>query len=309
MSRDVRRVPVDFDWPLNKVWGGYAWPAEFHEDDCPDCDNGLAPEAHQLYQQWYGNAPFDPASTGSTRLTAQTPAVRAFAERNVKGSEEFYRNFHHVWTTADATAREAERLAALWNGAWSKHLAQEDVDALVAEGRLMDFTHTWSRETGWVKIDPPVVPTAAEVNEWSMAGMGHDGLNQHYVLRARCKRDGIPYECATCGGHGSLEKYEGQRADAEAWKAPEPPEGEGWQLWETVTEGSPITPVFATAEELVTYLVETGEHQSSGGKSTYRRKAAEALIKEGSSAGTGFTLNGEVFDGAHDIDRWVEAQA
>ena len=30
----------------------------------------------------------------------------------------------------------------------------------------------------------------------------------------------------------------------------DPPEGEGWQLWETTTEGSPASPVFKTPEEL-----------------------------------------------------------
>ena len=39
----------------------------------------------------------------------------------------------------------------------------------------------------------------------------------------------------------------------------EPPEGEGWQVWETVSEGSPVTPVFATSNELVDYLAEGGD--------------------------------------------------
>lgn len=30
----------------------------------------------------------------------------------------------------------------------------------------------------------------------------------------------------------------------------DPPKGEGYQLWETTTEGSPISPVFKTVEEL-----------------------------------------------------------
>lgn len=33
------------------------------------------------------------------------------------------------------------------------------------------------------------------------------------------------------------------------WKY-EPPEGDGFQLWETTTEGSPISPVFKSLEEL-----------------------------------------------------------
>lgn len=304
MSRDVRRVPLDFDWPLNKVWDGYTWPAKFREDDCPDCENGLAPEAHQLYQQWYGQVPsFDPASTGSTPWTRDNPSVRVQAERHVATAAWFY-------GTGEANiAKEAHRLADLFNTRWMHHLAQEDVDALVAAERLMDFTHTWSRENGWVKIEPPVTPTAAEVNEWSLAGMGHDGINQGVVLRARCERDGIAYVCPTCDGHGSLEAYEGQRAESEAWEAPEPPEGEGWQLWETTSDGSPVTPVLPTAEGLVAYLVTTGEHQSGGGKSAYRQAAAEALVKEGSSIGSLFSLGGEVLDGAHDIDKWIAKEA
>lgn len=33
----------------------------------------------------------------------------------------------------------------------------------------------------------------------------------------------------------------------------EPPKGEGYQLWETTSEGSPISPVFASAEELAAW--------------------------------------------------------
>lgn len=34
------------------------------------------------------------------------------------------------------------------------------------------------------------------------------------------------------------------------WEPEEPPKGKGFQLWETTTEGSPISPVFRTLEEL-----------------------------------------------------------
>lgn len=32
-----------------------------------------------------------------------------------------------------------------------------------------------------------------------------------------------------------------------------PPVGDGWQLWQTVSDG-PVTPVFATADELIDYM-------------------------------------------------------
>jgi hypothetical protein len=34
------------------------------------------------------------------------------------------------------------------------------------------------------------------------------------------------------------------------WRPYDPPTGPGYQLWETLTEGSPISPVFETAEKL-----------------------------------------------------------
>lgn len=119
---------------------------------------------------------------------------------------------------------------------------------------LNDFTSTWSRETGWQKIEPAPVVTADQINEWSLRGFGHDGINAHVVIGARCEREGFEERCPTCQGHATLEAYPGQRAEAEAWEQVDPPTGEGWQLWETTTEGSPMSPVFVTAEELAGWM-------------------------------------------------------
>ncbi|KOG33269.1 hypothetical protein, partial [Streptomyces resistomycificus] len=248
MGREVRRVPLDFDWPFNKIWDGFLSPDRFDEEKCPDCANGYSPRAQNLYDLWYGKIPFDLATTGSTPWGPDTPAIRTRAEQNIANAPEYY------GSGEPAIVREARRLADLFNGSWSHHLAQEDVDALVAGERLHDFTHTWTRENGWQPKEPPVVPTAAQVNEWSLAGLAHDGINASVVIRARCEREGIDDTCPTCKGYASLEKYEGQRAEAEAWEPTEPPKGDGWQLWETVSEGSPISPVFAAAEELADWM-------------------------------------------------------
>jgi hypothetical protein len=252
MSREVKRVPLDFDWPwadTRAVWSGYLMPDSLRGDDCPDCENGYSKYAQKLHNRWYGIQPTKPAYTGSTAFTENTPAVRQFAERNVSSAPEYY------GTGELAIRLEARRLSKLWNGMWCHHLAQEDVDALVAAERLMDFTHTWDPEKRWQKIEPPVIPTAAQVNEWSLYGFGHDSINASIVIRTRCERDGKPYVCGTCDGHASIEAHEGQRAEAEAWERTEPPTGEGWQLWESVSEGSPITPVFATPEDLARFMV------------------------------------------------------
>lgn len=262
MSREIKRVPLDFDWPLNKVWSGYVHTdeqrARWAEDDCPDCPRGYAPRAQELFDQWYGNAPFSPPDNGSKSLTHLTPEVRAFAERNVTRDAEslrFYTRdyFGHV-SVEVAIVQEATRLATLWNGMWCHHLNQDDVDALIAAGRLRDFTHRFTPETSWQPIEPRPVVTPEQVNEWHIRSFGHDSLNAGIAVRARCEREGVPSTCPTCDGHASLERYRGQRAEAEAWEPTEPPTGEGWQLWETVSEGSPISPVFATAEELAQWL-------------------------------------------------------
>ena len=248
MGREVKRVPLDFDWPLDKVWQGFLMPDRLRGDKCPDCRNGYSAHAQHLFDLWYGYVPFEPADNGSTPLALDTPAVRAFAERNVTRAPEYY------GTGEDVIVREAARLADLWNGMWSHHLNDEDVAALVEAGRLHDFTHTWIKGDGWVKKDPPVVPTAVQVNEWSLHGFGHDSINASVAVRARCEREGAAEVCSTCDGHSDVEVYEGQRAEAEAWEPTQPPAGEGWQLWETVSEGSPMSPVCASPEALATWM-------------------------------------------------------
>lgn len=254
--REVKRVPMDFSWPLGEVWEGYLMPGRLQEGKCPDCEHGYSPRGEYLHALWYGNAgwdqhrgwlPFHPERYGSKLLRPDTPAVRAFAERNVSRAPEYY------GTGEAAIVREATRLAGMWNAMWCHHLNQDDVNALIEAGRLRDFTHTWTRENGWQEKDPPVIPTAAQVNEWSLRGMGHDSLNAGIAVSARCKREGYDDTCPTCGGHATVEEYPGQRAEAEAWEGSEPPAGEGWQLWETTSEGSPKSPVFATAGELAAW--------------------------------------------------------
>lgn len=223
-------------------------PDSLDGEKCPDCKSGYSPQAQNLYDLWYGYLPFDPASTGSTPWRHDNPAVRARAERNVAQAPEYY------GTGEAAIVREGQRLADHFNNGWIHHISQEDVTALVEAGRLHDLTHTWTRENGWQPKDPLVIPTAPEVNEWSISGFGHDSINASVVIRARCEREGVSDTCPTCDGHAGVEKYPGQRAEAEAWEPTDPPKGDGWQLWETVSEGSPISPVFATADDLAVWM-------------------------------------------------------
>lgn len=266
MGRELRRVPLDFDWPMNKPWAGFMNPY-YVATKCEACDgSGYSPEAKRLADQWYGNAPFHPIETGSKPFTHKHPAVREFAERNVKNAPAYY------GAGDDAVMREAMRLAAMFDRQWMHHLGADDVAALVEAGRLYDFTHTWTKKNGWKPKDPPCIPTAEEVNVWSLRGMGHDSLNRWVCVTAACKRKGIESTCSTCDGEGQLWPSKEHKRLFDEWERETLPSGDGYQIWETVSEGSPISPVFATPEELAQYMA---AHPWGGDDGT----SAEAWLK------------------------------
>lgn len=198
MGRDVRRVPMDFDWPMKETWQGYLLPAELHEDTCPDCENGM---------------------------TADGELITGIA--------------YMITGLADDVSDQAR-------------------------GRAMHPYLQPIQDVSYVHGRPRPTPRFEEFIKGLFPeddGPGFGGRQPYRMARRLIELAGLDYEwayCLTCKGHGSVERYEGQRAEAEAWEHVEPPEGEGWQMWETTSEGSPMSPVFATPDELATWLADTG---------------------------------------------------
>lgn len=212
MGREIRRVPLDFAWPLRKVWSGFVMPSSLRERSCTACkETGYSEGAYAVAETFY------PHMVGGDRRIS-----------------------------------------------WSDKIGQAEVDYLVKKGRLK----VW-RDGKWSK-EPR---TAAEVNAINrQPGLdGHDAINRGLLVEFRCKRLGIPLHCETCQGHGSVEAYPGQRKEADEWESTPPPTGEGWQVWETVSEGSPVSPVFVSGEALSDWLVGEG----------YSREAADGFVKTG----------------------------
>jgi hypothetical protein len=240
MGREVKRVPLDFDAPLREVWEGFVRPDSHTFPPCEDCSYEELPSFMSVA------FPTPPSGTGLTR--------EAYAV-----SQTFYPHM--------IGGPMADRLA------WCDKLGQAEVDMLVEERRI-GFHTLWDREElpepwemdeghpiryRFVRNDNPN-PTAAEVNEANRGRRGfgdgvHDALNHHLLVRFRCKQLGIEVQCKTCDGNGDIAAAE-QREEVESWEGAEPPEGEGWQLWETTSEGSPISPVFAEAESLAQWMSE-----------------------------------------------------
>ncbi len=55
-----------------------------------------------------------------------------------------------------------------------------------------------------------------------------------------------------------------------------------FQLWETVSEGTPVSPPFATAEELVQYLATNGDHwDQKRGRGGWGIESARSFVAAG----------------------------
>ena len=191
----------------------------------------------------------------------------------------------------EAIEKEIARLIGMWNEQWSHHLIQADVEALVAKERLWDFvrrplpgisieqytrTHAYylwieaGRPEGqadefwlkseelhshfWLPYNNGYMPTAQEVNAWSVGGFGHDSSNCHYCVEARCIREGYEVLCEECKGDGGIWTPPDAEQKAEEWEPTEPPAGEAYQIWETVSEGSPISPAFKDPQILAEWM-------------------------------------------------------
>ena len=201
MGREIKRVPVDFDWPLSKVWEGFLTPERLQELPCPaKCSNG-----------------------------------------NTAAGEWLTKMVHLLLMLPDEVPGRKS----------------PDTDS-ARRGTL----HPWLQSMEW----RPSVPPSEDIAELTggLAGrpprgaFGHDAIDNWQACKAIVSAAGLNPDswglCPVCQGHARVEAYEGQRAEAEAWESTGPPAGDGWQLWETVSEGSPVSPVFADAEGLAQWL-------------------------------------------------------
>ena len=54
MGREIRRVPLDFDWPMDKIWEGFLNPYWKYARECPHCaGTGLNPQLKHLADTYY----------------------------------------------------------------------------------------------------------------------------------------------------------------------------------------------------------------------------------------------------------------
>lgn len=92
-------------------------------------------------------------------------------------------------------------------------------------------------------------------------------------------------ECYAEPGMNPLAEWlrdEGSPPDPAYYRPWSDEEATWFQVWETVSEGTPVTPPFATREELVDYLVKNGDFwDQKCGHGGYSREQAEAFVNAG----------------------------
>lgn len=98
---------------------------------------------------------------------------------------------------------ETEKLHSSFYRGWRFELTQDEVDALVKEGRLRELTKEFVDGKGWVDKNPLQKITPEMVHAWDRSTpLGHDSINHYILTQARATRLGVYGLCPTCEGKG-----------------------------------------------------------------------------------------------------------
>lgn len=253
MSREIKRVPVEFDWPLNERWSGYVMPDSLNGERCPECDGGQT-WAGWFLQNWCSRLQMMGQDVGEQSLGKPMHPWLANDPYPV-GRWDYSDDRNHQYKLARPSADMADLVGGLAGG---------------------DRDRVLSRFSGSsYKLYRTIVTAAGLDESWGV--------------------------CTHCRGEGVLEQYEGQFAERDAWDQTEPPEGDGYQLWESVSEGSPISPVFPDREGLIGYLM--SDANSWGISRPLTRSQAEAFVGLGHSIASGVFVGGEMIPGDAAVER------
>ena len=210
MGRTMKKVPMDFDWPLGRIWKGYVNP--YHGVDCPWCfdkrterSHGFSKEAWEYYKTWYGHLMGKPFVTNPYK-----PDTRYCPQAKPYTMERWEYDF---------IVSHKERLCEQFFGTCD-------------ESRIPFFENL----NDWLLT--------------RKYGLDVDSVFIWIMTEEYCRRNGYEYMCPHCKGEGKVWFSEEVKNLNKQWKPEEPPTGEGFQLWNTTGEGAPMSPVFKTFEEL-----------------------------------------------------------
>lgn len=190
MGREVKRVPLDFQWTENKVWEGFLNPHYKKCHNCPQCEG----RGETVASQRLGDLVSLLMLSGSDAIGGKC--------------HPYFYEAPLLYTQGKACGQDMIELTAALAGREPSTMGHDCLDKWQANKKII---------------------AAAELPEaWGT--------------------------CLACNGSGTIWDSPEDEQAADDWSCTEPPKGEGYQIWETVSEGSPISPVFATPEELAQHM-------------------------------------------------------
>ena len=126
----------------------------------------------------------------------------------------------------------------------SETLTQEEVDLLFSLGHL----------EGYYAGKPTVEYVNRDLKE---KAQWRDTSCTFLITRIKAARLGVWGYCGICQGTGELWESLLDQEKSLTWTPIEPPVGEGYQVWETVSPGSPVSPVLPDSNSLIRWYVES----------------------------------------------------
>jgi hypothetical protein len=233
MGRELRRVPLDFAWPINKLWVGFVNP---HYRPCPENEKTCF-DGNTAAGKWLD------ALSHFIALLGEEAAVAPHAEELQRRGRLYPHPY--VQQFAQAPRHELPRDVTL---------AGRDIQDVAERRAFFDHMHR-NHHYRLLPLTPElqglVEGLAGKKCEGSFgsAGIGYDLYNRLKSFAGITDEQwGI---CPVCGGEGLDPAVKQQY---EAWRPYGPPKGPGFQLWTTTNEGAPYSPVFDTLDALCQYL-------------------------------------------------------
>ena len=229
MGREIKRVALDFAFPLGETWTGYLNP--HHVANCPACDG--------------------------------------------RGSH----------ASAEALDRLVHLLMIAGRDSMERPVGYDGRPTLILNYPGAPYEHRHHHPHPWI-VEAGITDVGDRLHELTggLAGraprgpFGHDSCDSWAATRKIIRAAGLPKRwghCVACKGSGEVADTTTKRKRAR-WRPTEPPAGDGWQLWQTVSEGGPVSPVFATPEELARWICSPG---GEWGKAKMTYDAALAWVR------------------------------
>lgn len=296
MGRQLKRVALDFKYPLNKVWEGYLNPYSKLIHECKECNGtGYTDEYNLLHSLWYLSLYRNEAIELAQRVTNKRLInfVNSFLSKRHLSKSFFSWAEHYgydvqvleklrnkIFDNIDELMKKINSLYDKRNYnviniaslvteysfvSWNDNIDEHDIKALIDADRLWDFTRIPINDeqkeicknkienggNSWLPFNNGYIPTPDEVNAWNSNGFGHDSINAWTCIKNRLEMYGIKdYTCKKCHGTGYQKLPRKLKKKYKNWTEYEPQTGNGFQLWENTSEGSPVSPVFKSLESL-----------------------------------------------------------